>query len=488
MCAATPATVDSRSRSHLQRPVLAHRQARTVAVSLAETSGDEPSEPPHSGLARRPSGRRDRAAGDPSRLDGQARLTPGNMGDHLAVHQLLSAVFQGPSRDAFLASLDDPFYEPCDRLIVRRGLRLVSHLQLVPRSMNIGGLLCPVAGLSSLGTLPEFRHLGYAQALVVAAERALLAEGSKLGLLSTKIPHFFRPYGWAVCGRHSHARAGTRALLSQLSARGVSAEDAELNIRPWRQVELPALMRLYAQNTAGSHGAFERTEAYWRWLITRQGFDQIWVALAGDDRFNLDLVDAAIVGYAVTKEDRILELMTVPGAPRVGEQLLSRACGEAIERDYHGIQLHAPPNCPLYDLFRISGGTVCEHESHQGEVQMVKLVDPIGFWRFLAPELQRRLQENLGQRSCELGLHVENEKFQLIVSRRGLKVDRSKLGRSYLRLNRAELTRLVMGHLDLEACIEQGRLFASTRLALQTAGALFPRLPFWRSPWDDLFI
>src|SRR5688572_1355965 len=49
------------------------------------------------------------------------RLAAATAGDHAAIHQLLTTVFQGPSRDDFSASLEDPLYEPCDRLIVKRG-------------------------------------------------------------------------------------------------------------------------------------------------------------------------------------------------------------------------------------------------------------------------------------------------------------------------------------------------------------------------------
>ena len=73
-----------------------------------------------------------------------------------------------------------------------------------------------------------------------------MAAGDTLvGLLRTRIPHFFHRWGWAVCGRHSQSRAKARQILARYWA------DAELrrlplNIRLWRHVELPALMRIYA--------------------------------------------------------------------------------------------------------------------------------------------------------------------------------------------------------------------------------------------------
>jgi predicted acetyltransferase len=431
-------------------------------------------------------------ADDPAELQQPPRLTVGTAGDHSAVYQFLMAVFQGPSRDSFLAGLDDPFYEPRDRLLIKQGPRILGHAHLTSRVMHFGSLQFPVAGLHWLGTMPEFRGCGLARQLLKAADDAMRADQAMLGVLSTRIPHFFRAAGWAVCGRHSHARAGARDLLAQLSAKSKPVLERDplipqpiLTIRPWRQVELPALERIYAANTASAIGAYQRTESYWRWLISRKNFDQIYVAIDGPERSDLDESTASIIGFVVTKEDHIIELMTMPGLETVAEQLLARACGEAIERDFHTVVLHAPPHDPLYRLFQFAGGSLYQHEAHQGEVFMARLLDPLGFLRALTPELHRRADEASLPRPCELGLLVEGQKYCVTLTRRSVKIGAKKIGRSYLRCNQAEFTRLVLGHVDLDEAISHGRLEASTRLAAEAARVLFPRLPFWRPPLDD---
>ena len=259
-----------------------------------------------------------------------------------------------------------------------------------------------------------------------------------------------------------------------------------MSVRPWRQVELPALMRLYEQNTAQAFGAVERSEAYWRWLVSRRGYDRIYVVVEGPDKLDLETSVSQIVGYMVTKEDRILELMPAPGYPTVAAELLARACSEAIERDCQTVTLHAPPHDPQYELFRVAGGSQHYHEEHQGEVFMYKLMDPAGFLRTIGPQLHERAERAGLPRPCELGLWAEGQKFRLVASRRSVKLGRSRLGRSYLRMNLAELTRLLLGHVDLDESIAHSRMRASTRLALDTARVLFPRLPLWRPPLDDL--
>src|SRR5262245_30765901 len=92
------------------------------------------------------------------------RLTNGNAGDHNEIHQLLTAVFQAPTRDAFLASLEEPLYEPTDRLLVERCGRIVSHAHLLKREMHFETERFPVSVVSWLATLPEFRSQGYGAA------------------------------------------------------------------------------------------------------------------------------------------------------------------------------------------------------------------------------------------------------------------------------------------------------------------------------------
>jgi len=458
-------------RDHSREVALA-KNARE-ASSAAPNSANENSRVPNS-----PTKRTSQAA---SRLP----VVSGTAGDHLAVHELLTVVFQRPSRDAFVASLDDPFYEPHDRLLVKSGQRLVSHVHTTKRVMHFGPLRVPVAGVDWLATLPEHRGQGHATRVMAAAEQAVVAEGAELGLLRTRIPYFFRAAGWAVCGRHSLAQAGARELLAQIIPQAGTRGFQRFNVRPCRQVELPALMRVYLEGMRPAVGPLERSEAYWRWLISSRGYDQIFVAVDGPDRANLTEEPARLAGYAVLRDAEILELGYLPDQPAAGARLLARACGEAIERDQHGVTLHAPEDEPLFSLFAAAGGTRLHHESDQGEVLMVKVFDPPAFLKRLCPILHARADAARLTRPCELGLLVEGQKYRLTLTRRSVKLSRHKIGRSYLSCNLAEFTRLLLGHLDLTEAMTRGRIECSTRLALETAQELFPRQPFWHSPWDD---
>ena len=86
----------------------------------------------------------------------------------------------------------------------------------------------------------------------------------------------------------------------------------------------------------------------------------------------------------------------------------------------------------------------------------------------------------------ELGLLVEGRKCRLALSRSGVEAVGGNIGRSYLRMNVADFTRLVLGHLDWADALSDGRVQPSTNLALRAGRALFPKLPLWLPPLDNL--
>jgi hypothetical protein len=121
-----------------------------------------------------------------------------------------------------------------------------------------------------------------------------------------------------------------------------------------------------------------------------------------------------------------------------------------------------------------------------GEVYMMRLLDPLKLLRRLSGEFERRAEAARLPRPLDLGLLVEGQKYQLELGPQGIAATSQRVGRSYLRLNVADFTRLVMGQLDWEAALADGRLECSTALAHEAGLALFPSLPLWRPPWDDL--
>jgi hypothetical protein len=157
-----------------------------------------------------------------------------------------------------------------------------------------------------------------------------------------------------------------------------------------------------------------------------------------------------------------------------------------MERDINSVCFHAPPDDPLHALFQQAGGTHVCQEAWQGEVQMARVLEPAKLLRTLCPVLHGRAGQRDLPRPFELGFAVHGARHRLVLTRRSVKVGQPRLGRSYLTMNDADFTRLLLGHLDLEEAVAAGRVQASTRVAQEAASVLFPRLPLWRAPLDEV--
>lgn len=95
------------------------------SLSDARQTGNNLPRPVHSPLDSRKSG--------PTclcRLGYDTQITVGNAGDHPFIVQLFVQAYQSPLAEYFQSRLDEPCYEPSDRLLLRRGSELIGHVQV----------------------------------------------------------------------------------------------------------------------------------------------------------------------------------------------------------------------------------------------------------------------------------------------------------------------------------------------------------------------
>ena len=93
---------------------------------------------------------------------------------------------------------------------------------------------------------------------------------------------------------------------------------------------------------------------------------------------------------------------------------------------------------------------------------MARLLNPLRLLRQLGDDLTRRAEAASLPRPLELGLLVEGKKYLLQLTRQGTHAVSRRLGRSYLQLNVADFTRLLLGQLDWHRACSEGRVVPST--------------------------
>ncbi len=421
-------------------------------------------------MRRKPPGRRH----DFPVSRGSVEYGLGSEADHEAVYQTLLHVFHGPDRESFLGALSDPSYRPDSRLLAKVDGKVVSHVHLTERTVRYGRANVPINGVMWVGTLPEFRGMGFAQNLMrLGSERA--REGAAvLQALTTGMPPFYRALGWGVCGRQTFAQVLSRNL-PQVSDGVVEGRGAFWHVRPWRQVELGDLMTLYDNQYAGTTGSVVRSEEYWRWIIGRRYAHVIWVACQGE----------AVRGYAFIKDHKVLELAFDPAYPQAMRVLLGRVRAEALERAYPEVTIYAPSHHPVMDVVRTSSGRIIDQEAYDGTVSMYHIPHVGRFLQAILPELSGRAIESGVPLPLELGISSGDERWLIHAGAKNARIEADKLSRRYLTLSPGVLVRLLMGHSSVTAASQEEGFVASTSTAIDAARILFPPAPIWRSPLDS---
>jgi GNAT superfamily N-acetyltransferase len=404
---------------------------------------------------------------------GSVEFCLGTEADHESVYQTLLHVFQGPDRDGFLGALSDPAYQPEHRLLVKVDGRVVSHVQLTDRRIRFGSTTMAMNGILWVGTLPEYRGLGFAQNLIRVADGRARENGVPLQALTTGMPRFYRSLGWGICGRQTFGQTLSRNL-PQVADGVIDGRGGFWHVRPWRQVELNDLMNLYDRQYAHTNGSVLRSEDYWRWMIGRRYAHVIWVACQGEH----------VRGYAFVKDHRILEIATDPAHPQALKALLGRVRAEALERAYPQVTVHAPLDHPVMEAFRQASGKVIDQEEWEGTASMYHVPSVDRFLEAALPELAHRATESGVALPLELGLTVGDRRWMLHIEGEKSRVEPDKLSRRHLTLSASAFVRLAMGHTGIDRAVEEDGVESSTGTALDAARILFPPRPIWRSPLD----
>jgi GNAT superfamily N-acetyltransferase len=425
----------------------------------------------------------------PSWMLQECQISPARAGEQSEILHLLAGLPAAPTRAEFHAAVDHPEHDSGNRLVARLGGRIVGHAEIVPRTLVVGSATVPGAVVDRVAVLPECRGAGHGQRILQAAEDRMRQTGAVLALSRTRIAASFHELGWSVLGRDCATPGRPTEIMARL-LEGPGRTGEAVTMRQWRHVELPAILRIYGQNSRRFVGPLDRDENYCRWLVSRAAFDSILVALVGQDRYELHESSARIVGYCIQAGNRVLEVMADPEFAGLEREILARVCAEAIENDRQEIVYESSASDPLHAA--VAG---CDGRVAQGDRMIVaKVFKPQVLFEAVAPAVAERVTAAGIRETVELGLDAPSFRGSVIVAEgkgeakgsRQATVHPGRIGRSYLKLTDDELARLLLGQCDPVEAVAAGRMEPSTQMAVKLAAQLFARQPLWCPMWDDL--
>ncbi len=419
--------------------------------------------------------------------------TPACETDHPAIHRFLQAVFQRLTVADFQSQIDAPQYDPADRLVVKDHDEVIAHVHLTPRILKFGGAELRATDVRQLATLPEYQDRGLAKRLLTSALGDMRFHGSVLATTNTSSPNLYREQGWVCCGEHHVTTISPRDLLAHLELSGHGPprlrkpSARQLTVRPWRQHEVDGIAAVYDAATAHSFGPFIRRASHWHWLMSRPGgYDQAYVIA---DEAQRPVVDASlessgrIVGYSVMRQDRLVELVTMPDDTAALRRLLARACHDAIEDDRHMIELDAPVDHPAHELIVAAGGRFRATRRNGQREMMAQILDTGEFLTAIRAQLWERTRA-AGLACVSMRLQDEHDSWMISVNKRSVSLEAGSAGLC-LSTSRERMAQLLLGYLRIADEVANGSVQVNSREAVAVAGALFPPVPFWRPLLDD---
>lgn len=141
------------------------------------------------------------------------------------------------------------------RLALVRG-RIAAGVSVMPRSLRISGHIIPMGGIADVHTLPEFRGLGLASALLQDAVQYMKSQGYLLSLLFADLHEFYGRFGYKSIPRLEF-RMPAAAMTTRGSQPGIHVH----RIPFLKSVDI--LHNLYQRDTHENRGLVFRSPKYW---------------------------------------------------------------------------------------------------------------------------------------------------------------------------------------------------------------------------------
>ena len=167
------------------------------------------------------------------------------------VVELCDAAFPKTQKEYFERHvLKDKTLEPADTRILVKDRRILSSVQVFPRTMYVKGENLKFGGIGNVATLPEERGKGYAGMVLQDALNYIRSKNLRIALLSTTINSYYEKFGF---------KAIKRSLVS-IDLPGM--QQPHVRVFDERR-DLGAVMSLYEKFNNESAGPVVRDSKYW---------------------------------------------------------------------------------------------------------------------------------------------------------------------------------------------------------------------------------
>jgi hypothetical protein len=401
-----------------------------------------------------------------------------DVSQHRAIYNLLHTTYPSYPLEDFAAWLEEPTYDPADRLLLSLGSELIGHAHVVMRYANFAGVRLPIALVREFAVQSELDCHSLHTQLLSHAERIAAERGAVLMLLAGRGIDERPGALWHTLPSQGYSAADPQEVLTRLaeSENSVNRAGGAAKVALFRRMDLAGLMETYANASATQWGTIARNEPCWQWLLGRETHDATLIATLGRPRIRRRW-QSSIAGYAIAKRNHVLELISTTGD--TGIPLLIRLCRDAVERGDHLLTLHTPADDPLHQTLFSAGGDWSDAPRDGIRPVWCKLLDRARWIEALFPYWHERARAQGLTPPCTLSVELPDRRWELLVSRRSAHwcEDTSGNGLADITCDSSTLAALLLGTVSWQAASEAGRLSVARPQAPALLSTFFsPRL------------
>lgn len=358
------------------------------------------------------------------------------------------------------------------RVALMRGDEELSRTLVVPMTIRVGRASLRMDGIGGVETPEQHRNRGYSRRVLEAAVDAMTAGDAVLSTLYG-IPHFYPKYGYATLGPEYTIAPASLDERSDLPGGFAAREGAP--------GDLPALQRLYRDETACAVGPVVRDDDWWVWGKMSKALE----SGAGEVR----VVERAgrVAGYAWrASECWWMEQISRdrPPALRIGEAfaadleaaaaVLAMCRRWATELALPALTLAIPPDCRVGSAAQLQNARVTALYGDEAEF-MGRSTGLRALMRAMLPELDARWRV-AGLPPFAVTIATGGERATLSGDETGVAVDAGQPGDIEVRLDPGTVARLVLGGFEPELALARVGVPAAMMRVLES---LFPkRVPY----------
>ena len=420
------------------------------------------------------------------------KIEPSNAGDHALVQAFLFSAGNHTSED-FNHWLDVPNYNPADRFIARQNGQIVGHVLLIRSQLAWESATVSCTMLQDFQLEAENRTETLAASLLQHAETKSRQVGSILLAHRTNNSAAHEQAGWIACPGHAATQASAREILALLCPKVPprwSRYEADKRLSPlpiirvFRRIEIDNLHDYYERVTSKQCGAVLRNDEYWRWILGRPMYSQVLIAQEPSQENE----PRNISGYAISDNDRIVELVVGVKNQRSALALLARCCQDAIERGFQYLTLHMPVDSRMHELMLTAGGTYLRGKANPAGTLWVRLLRPARFVHQLTPVWNARAKTAGLPLPANLWLNIDGQTMRFHVNEHDGWLLQTPLPDGIspdLVCSESLFHRMLLGQLNITRAIRENKFNVATKSAVRVLTALFPQRQVWLSPFDS---